>query len=410
VSTEKRHEVIVAGAGPVGMVAALRLAQAGVEVLVLEQGADLSSDSKASTFHIPTLELLETLGVIDEVLERGLEAPTFQQRDRKGGLLAELDLGLLADETAYPYRLQLEQSKLTRIIRPRLVALPNVELRYEVHVDRAEDRGDHAAIFCNNSDEPILCDWLIGADGANSMVRQSLGFGFDGVTFPERFLVMSTTFDFADVFDNLAYVAYITDPDEWLVLLRTPDHWRVLMPVQPEETPEGAVSDERIQERLNSVLADVGKGPVEFNVIQHSLYNVHQRVVSDFSQSRVLLTGDSAHMNNPLGGMGMNSGIHDAWSAVDTILAVRAGADPVAASALYGRVRAEICHTYVQAQTTKNFQEMQEQDREARERRNDEIRKMMGDVEATKAYLRQVSMLTSGRDAIARVQSELATL
>jgi 2-polyprenyl-6-methoxyphenol hydroxylase-like FAD-dependent oxidoreductase len=410
VSTEKRHEVIVAGAGPVGMVAALRLAQAGVEVLVLEQGADLSIDSKASTFHIPTLELLETLGVLDEMLERGLKAPIFQQRDRKGGILAELDLGQLADETPYPFRLQLEQSKLTRIIRPRLVALGNVELRYETHVDRAEDRGDHAAVFCNDSDEPLLCDWLIGAEGANSMVRQSLGFGFEGVTFPERFLVMSTTFEFADVFENLAHVAYITDPDEWLVLLRTPDHWRVLMPVPLEETSAGAVSDERIQQRLNSVLADIGRGPVEFNVIQHSLYNVHQRVASTFSQNRVLLAGDSAHMNNPLGGMGMNSGVHDGWSAVDTILAVRAGADPKAASELFGRVRAEVCHTYVQAQTTKNFQEMQEKDRETRERRNADIRAMVGDVERTKAYLRQVSMLTSGREAITRVQRELAAL
>ncbi len=90
-------------------------------MLVLEQGDDLSVDSKASTFHIPSLELLETLGVVEEMHEQGLKAPVFQQRDRKGGLLAELDLGLLADETAYPWRLQLEQDKLTRIIRPLLL-------------------------------------------------------------------------------------------------------------------------------------------------------------------------------------------------------------------------------------------------------------------------------------------------
>ena len=409
-SEGKRHEAIVAGAGPVGMVAALRLAQAGVEVLVLEQGPDLSIDSKASTFHIPTLELLASVGLIDELFERGLKAPIFQQRDRKGGILAELDLGLLADETPYPFRIQLEQSKLTRMIRPRLEEYDNVELRYEMHVDRAEDRGDHAAVFCNDTDEALLCDWLIGSEGANSMVRQSLGFEFDGVTFPERFLVMSTTFEFGDAFDNLAYVSYITDPDEWLVLLRTPDHWRVLMPVLPDETAEGAVSDQRIQHRLNGVLADIGHSPVAFNVIAHSLYNVHQRVASTFSQNRVLLAGDSAHMNNPLGGLGMNSGIHDAWSAVDTILAVRQGADSLAASELFGRVRAEVCHSYVQAQTTKNFNEMQEKDREVRERRNAEIREMAGDVDRTKSYLRQVSMLSSAREAITRVQKGLASL
>ncbi len=301
-------------------------------VLVLEQGDDLSVDSKASTFHIPSLELLETLGIAEEMHAQGLKAPVFQQRDRKGGLLAELDLGLLADETAYPWRLQLEQSKLTRIIRPLLLEHPHAQIRYGAHVDTAEDLGDHAAVNLAGG-ERLECDWLIGCDGANSMVRQSLGFGFEGVTFPERFLVMSTTYDFRAAFPGLAYVSYITDPDEWMVLLKTPDHWRVLMPVSPDEPDDAAVLPERFQERLQGVLRDGGAPVEEVPVIQHSLYRVNQRVASNFSQNRVLIAGDSAHMNNPLGGMGMNSGIHDAWSAVDAILAVRAGADAAAASA-----------------------------------------------------------------------------
>ena len=405
----ERQPVIVAGGGPVGMVAALRLAQAGVPVLVLEQGDDLSVDSKASTFHIPSLELLETLGIAEEMHGQGLKAPVFHQRDRKGGLLAELDLGLLADETSYPWRLQLEQSKLTRIIRPLLLEHPHAQIRYGAHVDTAEDLGDHAAVNLAGG-ERLECDWLIGCDGANSMVRQSLGFGFEGVTFPERFLVMSTTYDFRAAFPGLAYVSYITDPDEWMVLLKTPDHWRVLMPVSPDEPDDAAVRPERFQERLQGVLRDGGAPVEEVPVIQHSLYRVNQRVASNFSQNRVLIAGDSAHMNNPLGGMGMNSGIHDAWSAVDAILAVRAGADAAAASAVYGKARAEVCHTYVQAETTKNFRDMQEQDREARAARNAQLVALMGDAEATKAYLRRVSMLTSGRDAIARVQAELAAL
>ena len=184
-----RHEVVIAGAGPVGMVAALRLAQAGVSVLILEAGDDLAMDSKASTFHIPSLELLDTLGIGETMHEQGLRAPVFQQRERHGGVLAELDLTVLGDETRFPWRLQLEQNKLTRIIRPIVESMDNVELRFGVRAATAEDHGDHAVLMVDGSDEGIETEWLIGCDGANSMVRQGLGFGFDGVTFPERFLV-----------------------------------------------------------------------------------------------------------------------------------------------------------------------------------------------------------------------------
>lgn len=397
--------MVIAGAGPVGMVAALRLAQAGVSVLVLEAGDDLAMDSKASTFHIPSLELLDTLGIGETMHAQGLRAPVFQQRERHGGVLAELDLSVLADETRFPWRLQLEQNKLTRIIRPIVEAMDEVELRFGVRVASAEDHGDHATLILDGG-ERVDADWVLGCDGANSMVRQSLGFGFDGVTFPERFLVMSTSHEFRESMPDLAHVAYVNDPDEWLVLLRTPDHWRVLMPVPADEPDEVAVSDQRIQQRLQGLV----RLDHDYEILQHSLYKVHQRVASTFSQNRVLLAGDSAHMNNPLGGMGMNSGIHDAWSAVDTILAVREGADADKASHIYGQVRAETCHQYVQAITTSNFHEMQEKDREAREARNAMIRGLLDDPAAQRQYLLKTSMLTSARESIARVQKELAAL
>jgi 2-polyprenyl-6-methoxyphenol hydroxylase-like FAD-dependent oxidoreductase len=403
-------KVVIAGAGPVGMVAALRLAQAGIDVTVYEMGEDLSVDSKASTFHIPTLELMEQLGVIDDMLAQGLKVPGFQQRDRKGGIIAQLDLSLLADETKYPYRLQLEQSKLTRIIRPHLEKFDNARIVYGTRVASAEDLGDRAVAILDDGTR-VECDWLIGCDGANSMVRQALvGFEFPGETFAERFLVMSTSFEFRDVLTDLVEVAYITDPDEWVVLLKTPDQWRCLMPVSPDEPDDVATSDARIQERLNSVLADVGHAPVEFDVIQHSIYKVNQRVATSFAWNRVLIAGDAAHMNNPLGGFGMNSGIHDAWSAVDMIEAVRGGADAAKAAEIYGRVRSEACHEFVQANTIKNFKDMQERDREAREARNQMLKALMDDPEAQKQYLRHSSMLTSARTAIQRVKDELAAL
>lgn len=406
----ERKTVVIAGAGPVGMVAALRLAQAGLDVTVYELGDDLSVDSKASTFHLPTMELCEELGVIDEMLEQGLKVPLFQQRDRKGGVIAELDMSLLKDETKYPYRLQLEQSKFTRIVRPHLDALPNAHLVFGTRVASAEDHGDYAVAILDDGTR-VECDWLIGCDGANSMVRQSFGFEFPGETFAERFLVMSTTFEFRDVMPDLAEVAYITDPDEWMVLLKTPDHWRCLMAVGPDEDDAAAVSNERMQERLNGVLADAGHGPVDFPIIGSSLYRVNQRVAQNFAINRILLAGDSAHMNNPLGGFGMNSGIHDAWSAADVVIAVeKRGVDAHSAAQIHGTVRSEACHSYVQANTKKNFKDMQEQDEQARQERNAMLRGLMDDPEAQREYLRQTSMLTAARAAIARVQSELAAL
>jgi len=400
-------KVVIAGAGPVGMVGAYRLAKAGLDVTVLESGSDLSVDSKASTLHPPTLELLDELGVIDEVLDRGLKAPVFQHRDRQEGVLAELDLADLADLTAYPYRIQLEQSKLTRIIRPHLEALPNATLLFDQHVDRAEQRPRGGAVFVNGSDEAIEGDWVIGCDGANSMVRQSFhGWDFPGETYPERFLVMSTLHDFAAEIPGLAHVAYITDPDEWVVLLRTPDQWRCLMAVSADEPNEAATAPERIEQRLQSVAPIDG----EYDLVQYSIYNVNQRVAPSFAHGRVLIAGDSAHMNNPLGGMGMNSGVHDVWSAVDTILAVEDGVDADTATEIYGRIRSEACHQYIQAQTKQNFRDISAKDPGERKLRNDHMRHLMVDAAARREYLIKASMLTSARTAIAQVNSELAGL
>jgi 2-polyprenyl-6-methoxyphenol hydroxylase-like FAD-dependent oxidoreductase len=406
----ERKKVVIAGAGPVGMAAALKLAKAGLDVTVYELGEELSVDSKASTFHIPTLELCEELGVIDEMFEQGLKVPLFQQRDRKGGVIAELDLTLLKEETKYPYRLQLEQSKFTRIVKPHLEKYPNAHLVFGKRVASAEDHGDYAVAILDDGTR-VECDWLVGCDGSNSMVRQSFGFEFPGETFAERFLVMSTTFEFRDAMTDLAEVAYITDPDEWMVLLKTPDHWRCLMAVSPDEDDDYAVSQERMQERLNGVLADVGYQHVDFPIIAKSLYRVNQRVAKNFAINRILLAGDSAHMNNPLGGFGMNSGIHDAWSAGDVIEAVELhGADAHKAAQVHGVVRSEVCHSYVQANTKKNFKDMQEKDEQARQARNAMLRGLQDDLDAQREYLRQTSMLTSAHDAIARVKRELAAL
>ena len=218
--------IVVVGMGPVGMTAALSLARRGLPVTVLEAGSDLATESRASTFHPPSLEVLRDLGIVDELLEVGLQAPGFQYRGHDRELIAHLDMSVLAEDTDFPFRVQLEQHKLTRIIRRHLEELPHVTLRYDAPVERVEMGTGKAHVYLpgDGFTPSYAADWVLAADGASSAVRRSLGIAFEGVTYPERFLVASTTHDFREDIADLAFVSYVYDPEDWGVLLRTPSH------------------------------------------------------------------------------------------------------------------------------------------------------------------------------------------
>ena len=124
-------DVIIAGAGPVGLSAALALGRAGRSVVLVTDGPGLSTESRASTFHAPTLEILAELGLADEVVRRGLRAPEFQFRDRGGGVVASFDMTELSDVTAFPFRIQLQQSHYTPLVVDALRALPNVQVVFD---------------------------------------------------------------------------------------------------------------------------------------------------------------------------------------------------------------------------------------------------------------------------------------
>jgi 3-(3-hydroxy-phenyl)propionate hydroxylase len=369
-------KVIVAGAGPVGLTAALTLLRLGADVTVLEAGDALATQSRASTFHPPSLEMLADLGVLPALLEQGLVSPRFQYRERGGGVIAELDLGLLAGDTPYPFRVQCEQSKLTRLLLP---LLPPGTVHFGQRVDRVVQDGTGVTV-----NDAYRGDWLIGADGANSAVRRSLfGDAFEGMTYPDRFLVGSTDEDLAALLPGIAEVNYLFDPVEWLVLLRTPDHWRVLLPT-PADTPDTAEL-ERLPGRLLGV-ADPGR---PWRVAHTTLYRVHQRVAASFRVGRVLLAGDAAHINNPLGGMGMNSGIHD---AVLLARALMTGDDGIVTRTAAARRR--VARDYVQRTTHGNWERLRSGGASAYA---DELRALAADPVAARAHLLRSSMIASLR-------------
>src|SRR5262245_62415401 len=275
------ERILIAGAGPVGLTAAANLVRGGVPVTVFEAGPDLSEESRASTFHPPTLDMLDRLGAAEPLIAQGLTAPQFQYRTKQHGVLAQFDFGAIADVTAHPYRVQCEQSKLTRILYEQLRGEPHFELQFDSPIrDVAQSSGGaEITVERKGRSETRSGRWLIGADGARSDVRRSLGIEFPGFTWPERFLVVSTPFDFRTVIPDLVAVSYVSDPERWHFLLQIPGLCRVMFPVAPHESDELAVSGDFAQ----SLMAMVVPGVSNYEVAHVTLYKVHQRGGEDVS-------------------------------------------------------------------------------------------------------------------------------
>jgi 3-(3-hydroxy-phenyl)propionate hydroxylase len=383
------NRVFVAGAGPVGLVAAAHLARAGVPVTVFEQGAGLSEESRASTFHPPTLDMLDGLGAAAPLIAQGLKAPTFQYRTKKHGLLAEFDFAAIADATAHPYRLQCEQSKLTRILYEQMRGHPNFEIAFDspVKAVNQDAAGVEVMIERHGKTERRTGRYLIGADGASSAVRRSLGIAFEGFTWPDRLLVVSTPFDFYKVIPGLSSVSYVADPQRWYFLLQIPSLWRAMFLVNEE------ASDERVQTRefAQSLMAGVVPGLTDYEISHITLYKVHQRVAQTFMQGRAFLIGDAAHINNPLGGMGMNGGIHDAVNLAERLAAVWKGEEPEAELERFDKQRRLVTLEYIQKYTIQNKKNLESSGDEFGE----SLRAIAADPARTRDYLMRVSMIAS---------------
>jgi len=396
--THQAH-VVVAGAGPVGLVSALLLANQGVKVTVLEAAPALNRDLRASTFHPPTLDMLAPLGLTDDLVAQGLVARFTQQRDRQEGVVAEFDMQLIAPDTDHPFRLQCEQWKLTQMIQAKLDAMPHVQMLFDAKVSQVTQTADQVQVAFTQADEArnLQADYLIGADGAWSAVRRSLNIEFEGFTYPERFLVVSTAFEYADHLPRLSYVNYCSDPLEWCVLLRVPTLWRVLFPTKAEETDEAVLTDASVQARLQNLLPQA-----QAYVTQHrTLYKVHQRVAQRFRHGRVVLAGDAAHINNPLGGMGMNGGIHDAMNLTEKLLAILQHGGSDALLDQYERQRRTIAIDYINASTARNKRDIEERDPVKRKENQQALRKLSLDPVRARAYIRQSSMI----DALERAKA-----
>jgi 3-(3-hydroxy-phenyl)propionate hydroxylase len=395
----ERCQVVIAGAGPVGTVMATLLAQAGIDTIVLESGEDCAQDMRASTFHPPTLEMLDQIGITKMLLERGLKAPVYHWRDRKSGEIIEFDLSEVSDVTRYPFRIQCEQYHLSRALSDGLGKTGHASVRFGHKLLSFEQ--DEGGVLIN-AEGPLdiarfRADWLIGADGANSIVRKWLGVEFDGFTYPEKFLCLTTDTELEAFLPNLAHVNYVSDPEEWLVLLRVPKLWRVLVPADHARSDDDLRSDET----KDAVFDRLTGNGAAVKTYHRTLYRVHQRVAKSFVHGRVILIGDSAHVNNPLGGFGLNSGVHDAFNLFEKLQpAIKAGKANGSLD-LFDRQRRTVTHDFTQAQTIQNMELIQGGAAQGHARRRQEMLAIKQDDGRRRAYLLRQAMFESLEQAAA---------
>jgi len=393
--------VIVAGAGPVGCTLALYLARQGVPVVLLEREPSLPVDLRASTFHPPSLEMLDILGIAGEMIAAGLVVDHYQYRDRKTGEVAEFDMSLIARDTAFPFRLQLEQYEMTGIAVRHLQELDCASVLFGHEVTAFEQDAEGVEVLCESPDGPrrIRGSFLTGCDGASSGFRQAAGIGYGGFTYDEKFLVVSTPFPFEEVFEKLSWVNYVADPDEWCVLLRTEKIWRVLFPTRPEHEDDDRylLSEAHVQERLHHLHDRKG----DYEIGHRTLYNVHQRVSETYFRDRVVLAGDACHINNPLGGMGMNGGIHDAYILASKLVPILWDGEPWREHLEhYDRQRRELAVQFVQQHTIENKKLMESTDPDVQRKRQQWLMETAADPELARAFMRERAMLDVLADSL----------
>ena len=401
----KSGNIIIVGAGPAGVVCALALSKRGVPVTIFEQEPAPVKDQRAASIHPPTLEMLDDIGITTRIIDKGLVSSKYRFHDRlDGSVVAEFDLDRMRDEFKFPFVLQYEQYKLTAAVYQEYANGSDFDVRFSHRVSSLVQDGAGVTVEVASPSglEKHRADYVIGCDGGRSTVRKLAGIEFKGFRYPEKFIKIATSFDFAEVNRNLVFRNYFSDPNEWCNLFkvrgeREPGLWRAIFPTQVDEADEIALDPDRIEQRLQRFFPKSGRYGIEYV----NVYHVAQCVAETFRKGRVLLAGDSAHVNNPIGGMGMNGGMHDAFNLAEKLAAVVHGTASDDVLDLYDRQRRHAATTYIQAQTIANKQLMEERDPTIRSRNFDKLKRTAENPESAKAYMRRAALLESLNSAAA---------
>jgi 3-(3-hydroxy-phenyl)propionate hydroxylase len=404
------RRVLIAGGGPVGLFCALLLGRKGLPVRVFDDNETLQDDPRAATTHPATLEVLAEAGLVEDMARVGLMAPIFQFWDRPSGAkVAEFDHGLLKDDTAFPFVIQCEQFKTAQLLLDRLKALPNVEVLFGHRVTEASQNAGGVTVTVRGAagESQHAGAYLIGADGGRSTVRKQCGIDFDGFTWPERFIVLTTPFDFAA---SRGYCprSYFADPEEWCNCFKVsadgpPGLWRTVYPTNPHLSEAELMSDEAVQARLQKFFPS----SEPYEIVHRNLYVTHQRVAGTFRKGRILLAGDAAHVNNPIGGMGLNGGLQDAGNLAGKLSDVLLNGQPDRVLDLYSLQRRTVATEFVQQQSIANKKTLEERDPEIRRKNLAELGRVAADPKRARDFMLRSSLLAAQRRVAAMTLDEV---
>ncbi len=334
----------------------------------------------------------------------GLVAPIFQFWDRPSReKVAEFDHAILANDTRHPFVVQCEQFKTASLLLQRLKKFSNVEIMFGHSVVGVSQTDGAVSVAVRGPDGVATHTgaYLIGADGGRSTVRKDSGIAFEGFTWPERFIVFTTPYDF-QAKRGYCYRSYFADPGAWCNCFKVsadgpPGLWRTVFPTDPSQPDADLTSDAAVQALLQKFFPS--EEPYE--VVHRNLYVTHQRVAATFRKGRVLLAGDAAHVNNPIGGMGLNGGIQDAANLADKLAQVMLENAPDGLLDLYSQQRRTVAIEFVQEQSIANKKRLEASDPEARKRNLDNLRAIAADPVRARQFLLRTSMIESQRRAAA---------
>lgn len=296
-----RTEIAVVGAGPTGLALAVTLARAGIAFCLLDQQAEGANTSRAAVVHARTLEVLDELGASAELVGRGVKLSRFAVRDGAHRLLT-VPFDRLP--TPHPYTLMVPQYETEAVLLARLRALGgDVHRPYEV-VSVVQD-GEGTTLTMSTG-QTLRADYVVGADGMHSTVRESSGIGFTGSSYAESFVLADVVMDWTP---GRGEVSLTFGAAGLLVVAPLPGgHYRVVATVdRAEASPDLGFVQRVLDERAP------GQATIT-ELAWSSRFRVHHRVADHYRAGRLFLAGDAAHVHSPAGGQGMNTGIQDSYA------------------------------------------------------------------------------------------------
>ena len=380
---ERIDGVVVAGAGPVGLFTALSLARAGIRVVVLEAEAAISDQPRAVVYHSPVVERLDALGLLPDLSAIGVLKNAYHYWTRDHVLLGHLDMAALQpQDTAYPYNLHLGQPALAAIILRHLLRAPGAEVRWNHKVTALAQANDGVTVRVETPDgeRTLGAQWLVGADGTHSGVRRALQLDYAGITWPEWFVATNVRFDFEA--HGFGQSNVVLDPEHWAIIPKIDRSglWRCTYrddPGPPEE----------LRRKLPERYALFAPGLADCEPEAVSAYRVHDRCVRTFRIGRVLLAGDAAHVVNPVGGLGLTSGLLDAACLVEALVAVVHGERDERVLDAYAAERRRIFLEVVSPMAKENRRRVGESDPQRRAADLQRLRKLTEDRDAARQAL-----------------------